>query len=236
MNEIDLDLIDDSINKPDIAKTAIVMELLRMPVGKRVGDWLSDYHANVFNASFRCDNPQVICDAAGMPFFSLQVPEEGVSFESYSIASITEHLLDNGFGVVINKNENGAAWCFSYGEIWSRKMTGSFVLQVPESDESEKGGKIMMAGDPGENYLPKRVRKSIRSYLERIGVPDPSVTLIFQEGMKSPDLIFSLYRDGFQSQNEFDFAFRMLRWYLPNHYSVISILSSSGLVSQLKPL
>src|SRR4029078_5915006 len=111
----------------DILKTQVILDLLSIPADKRDERWNQKFLTDIRTASFACTDPQIVKGPDGFPYFGLTTPEPGKPFTSYCIKNMAEDfLMDNGYGVVINPNENSADWVFSYGDIVNLQLNDVF--------------------------------------------------------------------------------------------------------------
>jgi hypothetical protein len=130
---------------------------------------------------------------------------------------------------------------FTYGDLLTLRMFGTFEVPRPDSDPSTEiipNGEQVMVGQPSENFLPSYARKVLRNYLQRMmAIPEPGVLLLSRAGVApAQDLIFSVFPENFASQEIFQGALGALRWFLPRHYRIASIPKGSQLVQYFQPL
>lgn len=208
----------------DIEKTGILDELFRTPVEARNEDWQNRFLSAVSNASFACQDPQVLIGPDGFPYFALFTPEPGVPFESFCIQHlIPDFLLANGVGVAINPSAEGVDWIFSYGDILNFHLRSEFysespVIQNPEDDEA--GSLIIF--QPSEDLLPMKARHAIKDFLKESGVSHPAIFILTQttETDILQSLVFNIFEEDFETPEAFNHTMSRLQWFLPKHYFI----------------
>ena len=118
---------------------------------------------------------------------------------------------------------------------------GTFEVHPPAprpSQETLPKGNQVLIGQPSETFLPSYARKVIRIYLQRMmALPEPGVFLLSRSGVTpAQELVFSVFPENFASQEMFNGAMGALRWFLPRHYSVVSVPKDSQLAQYFQPL
>jgi hypothetical protein len=152
---------------------------------------------------------------------------------------ILEKLTEDGVGVVINRDGMSAQWVFTYGDLLTLRMFGTFEVALPEpvsAPETVQKGNQAMVGQPSEEYLPGYARKVLKNYLQRMmAIPDPGVFLLSRGG-PTQELVFSVFPENFASQEIFQGALGALTWFLPRHYRTANISKDSQWVQYFQPL
>jgi hypothetical protein len=218
-----------------------VLTLLQTPEAQRGPDWLAQFYAAIVDCSFADDKPQVFFGPDHFPYFSLNTPPANQPFEAYCIRILLEKLTEDGVGAAINRSGLGVDWVFTYGDLLSLRIFGAFEIRSPtprpEEETLPKGNRGMIA-QPSEDFLPSYARKVIRTYMQRMmAIPEPGVFLLSRPGViPAQELVFSVYPENFANQEIFQGAMGALRWFLPRHYSVVSIPKDSQLVQYFQPL
>jgi hypothetical protein len=224
----------------DIGKVEILLDLFEVEKGQRDEAWIERFHANVADASFRCETPQIFSGPDGFPYFSLLSPEPLKSFEPFCICNLTELATERGFGIAINRSDDGADWVFSSGDLLCLRLTGNLcAAQVPRTT-----GKIAvqetetaLAGSPAESCLPAYTRAVIREFMRKsLGVESPAVFLLHRSADRQPQLVFSIFPEQFQSEAQYLDRLGRIGWFLPRHYAVTGISQASALCSNFMPL
>ncbi|MDL5048776.1 hypothetical protein QQ054_22440 [Oscillatoria amoena NRMC-F 0135] len=226
------DTIHDSVQEQvlyDINKTKIVVGLLQVPPDQRDEQWHTQYHANILNAAFTCGNPQVVTGPDGFPYFMLKYPEPQKKFNPFSLQSIKDHVLKNGFGVALSPDGQQVIWSIPYGAMVNLHVNGELFsasehTDLPEKEILTQSTKILTA-QPSEEYLPKVVREVIKDFFQAQGIAEPRVMLMMrsqQEGVTS-ELVFNIYAEDFESEEAFESLMNMVKWFLPRHYMVTSV-------------
>jgi hypothetical protein len=227
----------------DLAKTRVIWDLCLVPAEERDELWKARFLGSVTEASFRCGDPQVIEGPDGFPYFQLLLPEPETHFQCYVLGRMKDDfLLEQGLGVVINPDRGMPDWVFSYGDIVNYHLTGEFYSPV-EEDADLPGQEVLendeeaLVEQPSAEYLPARARGAIREHLIRLGVREPKVALMSRTRGNAvvQELVFNLAPDMFPSEEHYRGVMMSLAWYLPRHYTYVSLRGSS-LVDELQDL
>ena len=218
-----------------------ILSLLQSPDNQRGPGWLSQFYEAIVDCSFTDDTPQVFYGPDHFPYFGLNTPPTDQPFQAYCIRMILEKLTDDGVGVVINREGMNAQWVFTYGDLLTLRMFGTFeVTQFDPSSgiETVSKGKEVMIGQPSEDFLPGYARGVLRNYLQRMmAIPEPGVFLLLRPGVTpTQELVFSVFPENFASQEIFQGALGALSWFLPRHYRMVNIPKDSQLVQYFQPL
>lgn len=106
-----------------------------------------------------------------------------------------------------------------------------------DQEARSQGDKVLIA-QPSETFLPEYARKVIRNYLKKMmGVAEPGVFLLSRPGISpAQELVFSVFRENFASQEIFQGAMGALRWFLPRHYGLVSVPKDSQFSAYFQPL
>lgn len=234
-------VVHKSLNRPecDITKTPLMIEAFKVPVEERDENWMQAFLKNVQTASYACGQPQTLQGPDGFTYFILQSPEENKAFESFCIRNMTEDfLLQRGCGVVINPKTDGTAdWVFSYGDIVNLYCRQEFytddnTLGLPQTEIIKEAEQVMV-GQPSESFLPRAARGVLKNYFEFIGIKKPKVMLVNRtaKGQLSQSLAFNMFSENFTSTAEFESRIKQIGWFLPKHYTLLSIPKSSDIKS-----
>jgi hypothetical protein len=218
----------------DLDKTKVLRALFDTPQEQRNDFWTKTFLDNVAEASFACGQPQVIEGPDGFPYFQLNTPEPFKEFQCYVIKNMKDDfLLAEGFGVVINTSKNQPDWVFSYGDIVNYHIKREFYSVSTEwnrpQDEVVQDKEQALIGQPSEAILPAQARAAIRKFLEGLSIVDAKILLM---NRRKPDeqflqeLVFNLTPDKFQSHEYFEAVMRSIAWYLPRHYTFVSMHES----------
>jgi hypothetical protein len=227
----------------DISKVEPLLKLLRTPANGRDAAWSESFYSTVVDASFRCETPQIFNGPDGFPYFSLLSPEPLKTFDSFCICNLVEPATEKGFGIAINRQADGVDWVFSYGDLLTLRLTGSLksssVLspEPPKTITIEKEETVLL-GAPSESYLPSYARAVIRAFMQQsLCVKEPQVFLMHRAADSRPmQLVFSVFREQFQTDETYFNALNHLSWFLPRHYSITGIPMSSDMRKNFAPL
>lgn len=215
----------------DIEKVGVVSALLQTSPPERDRPWRRRFYASVADASFACASPQLFTGPDGFPYFALMTPEPYKAFDSFCLCNLTEKAIKDGFGAAINPSPAGVDWVFSYGDLLTYQMFGTFVVEDESpaepftAKETLQQDESVLVGQPADSYLPTSTRAHIRRYLEqRAGLQAPGVLLMVRPKDPRPrQLVFSVYRRDFPSEEAFRAVLQGISWYLPRHYMLIGL-------------
>jgi hypothetical protein len=200
----------------DLTKTAILQKLFQTHKQLRDQRWIQEFLANVPDAAFRCTDPQVAKGPDGFPYFILFLPEAYRTFEAYTIRHMKDDfLLNAGYGIMINPGGSDTDWVYS---------------AIDDSLKLEKAKTIDPSGQMSisplsESYLPKLARSVIKDFLKAMKVEHPKVMLVTQtiDGQPVQELAFNIYPQDFATTRHYDFTLKNLAWYLPRHYTILTL-------------
>ncbi|MCE3238229.1 MAG: hypothetical protein K0R24_1210 [Gammaproteobacteria bacterium] len=216
----------------DLHKTALIDQLLQVPLNRRDIRWQIEFSTHLPAASFQCGNPQIITGPDGFPYFQLLLPLPGVSFESFSILKMMDDfLLSEGLGVVLNADKSQPDWVLSYGDIVNLKLKGSllspekhpFATQNKMGTETLGKGSTIVAGKLAADLYPSTVSGPLRKMLQHNGVRDPKVALmvLHPEKQSGFELAFNITPQNFSSEEHYLSVFQAIGWFLPKHYAYL---------------
>lgn len=212
----------------DLNKTSVLDQLFKVPKEHRNEHWKKDFLENITHAGLRTATPQVILGPDGFPYFQLLMPIPDQRFECFVLEDlITNHLLENGFGVVINPDKDEPDWVFTYGDILSYHLYKEYCLEHSgnqnKTDEVIKKDTQVFTGNPSENFLPSSTRRVLRNHLNKLNVHNVKIFLMFRPETKSQDLVFNITPEKFTNRHDFDVIMKIISWYMPRHYSIVGI-------------
>lgn len=219
----------------DLEKTKILRALFNVDPELRDETWKQTFLANVTDASFICSNPQVINGPDGFPYFVLNIPEPNKPFQCYVIRNmITDFLLEQGLGIVINPEKGNPDWVFSYGDIVNHYLRNEFYTQsnnwdMNKRDEVLESEERVLVGQPSEYIIPEQTRHILRLFFESLQINNVKIALLNRpKGEEfSQQLVFNLTPDKFKDRNHFNTVMGYVFWFLPRHYSYASIDEST---------
>jgi hypothetical protein len=195
----------------DLAKTEEVEGLLARAADQRDSAWRQRFFAAVGDASMAAGAPQVSNGPDGFPYFNLHLPPIGEAFETFCVNHVLEPCTENGFGCVIHDRAGGTGWVFTYGNLWSQRIYGTFddtpdddpaVSEVLAKDEQ------VLVGSPSEGMLPSWARSVLRTYLQSVGIAAPKVAAVMRgQGHPNRSLALTLPDD--------EAAAHRVTWFLP---------------------
>lgn len=227
----------------DIGKVEPLLALLRTPKAERGDSWFDNFYATVVDASFRCEVPQIFTGPDGFPYLSLLSPEPFKPFDSFCLCNLAEPATEQGFGVAINRRANGVDWVFSYGDMLTLRLSRTLKPHVTEPSEPAKKitiekGDVAMFGAPSESYLPSYARNVLRQFMRQsLGTTEPKVFLMHRAADTRPmQLVFSVFREQFKTDQHYFDVLNQLSWFLPRHYTITGIPMGSELQKNFVPL
>jgi len=225
----------------DLEKTALIHQLINIPLEKRDQNWVYLFAVNVPDASFRCGDPQVIMGPDGFPYFQLLIPEVGQPFECYVVNFLKEALLKEGLGIVLNAGKGQPDWVCSYGDLLNFYLHGEFYSTMPaavdSASEALSAYEEAWVGQPSETYLPAMTRAVLRHYLIQVGVKDPKVLLMLPAKSEPSQLslVFNISPDLFESEDHYLEIKNRIGWFLPRQYLIFGV-EENAMKNHFKPL
>lgn len=237
----------------DLKKTELIDNHLKIREGRDEA-WKKEFYLLAADASLSLPEKNIFVGPDGFPYLILQIPEPDKPYHSYCVGTVLDHCLENGLGVVIARDKiDEPDWVFSYGMLWSAKVYGNFEIAIPEKIRGEAIGdqqkgrsfkevvpesRQIMVGQPSPEYFPDYARKSLREFFEkRLAIAEPKVFLLSDPSASPAEsLVFSMFPDQFDDEEQFGAVLYMVRWYLPNHYGLSGIPRDSELTSNFEPL
>lgn len=231
--------------KFDLDKTQQVLDLFKVDRDDRDQGWRRKFYAAIVDASMAAPKDQALEGPDGFPYFVLNPPPANQGFETFCVSHILETCLAEGLGVVIQPDPPPPEWVFPYGLLWALKEFGSFEVVSPEndsqaqnSDAAPEGSGQVMAGQPSASFFPPYARKVIREFLKKkTGKTDLQVMLV-NDPRSNPvqSLVFNVFAEDFEDQQQFGNIMYRLTWFLPRHYGLVSISKNSELAKSFGPL
>ena len=227
----------------DITKVGPLLALLETAPTERNAQWLTQFYVSIVDASFRCETPQIFTGPDGFPYFSLLSPDPGKEFDSFCLCNLVGPATEDGFGIAINRRGNNVDWIFSYGDLLAFRLTGNFrdasdVHAEPPKKIMLEKAETVLTGAPSETYLPSYARSAIKGFMRRsLGIDEPQVFLMHRAADPRPmQLVFSVFREQFETEEQYFLVLNHLSWFLPRHYSITGIPMSSDLRNNFVPL
>jgi len=226
----------------DLEKTATLAALFEITGAARDEAWKNEFLANVGDASFTCGNPQIVQGPDGFPYFQLETPTPNKSFQCYVISHmISDFILERGIGIVINAHKGQPDWVFTYGSLVNFSVRGAFytpvpALQLPEEEVIRQQEKVLV-GQPSEAFLPKAVRPILRQFLEQQGIHDTKIALMSRNYGDEvlQELVTNLTPEK-TGRELFEALQSHLKWFLPDHYSMVAMDENGALKDNFEPL
>lgn len=219
---------NDSAYLGNLAHTAVIDQLLRVPREERDDEWVGSFLTHVATASFVCGDPQVIQGPDNFPYFQLFIPEANKPFQCYVLEHmLDDFLLDNGLGVALEPKAGEVEWVLSYGDLLHYSVHRTFAIpndhlfgRGGEGDETISSDEQVLVGAPSELILPLKARAVIREFLKAQGIQEPKVCLMDRSTYgKGQDLVFNLTPWQFETEAHYRAVMQALGWFLPRYYS-----------------
>jgi hypothetical protein len=230
--------------EPGFAHTDRLFELFSVPKDQRDEKWKTDFFTVFPEATLRfTSEEQVKLEADGLPYAQLSLPIPGEPFQALTLTELIPWISETGIGVVFHDPDGEPGWVLTYGQIWSYREFGHFELPleeaIPHEEMQVENPEDVLVYQPTDEYLPMYVRKQIKHFMtEALQIPDePSMLVMFQQHPKPiTSLVFSLFAEDFQTEEEFMNILYIMSWFLPTNYAVAGISKESPLVNEMKPL
>lgn len=225
----------------DLDKTQVISNLLLIPKAERNAQWREKFLANVIDAKFSSGDPEILRGPDGYSYLNLLSPGTLDRSSDVVIRQWMDDLIEKGIGVAINPQQN-PDWVFTSGDILNFKLNGEFYTASPdfnlEREEIIQKEEEVLVGQPSEIYLPRQARRSIKNFLSQLDIENPQILLLARtkpEGMLQ-ELAFDITRADFDQDKDFDYAMQSVSWFLPSHYTVISLSKDSNVGDSFLPL
>jgi len=218
--------------------------MLRVQPVRRDTAWRRSFFREVVDASFACGNPQFFVGPDGFPYLSLLTPEPNAPFEAQCLCNVSQHAVAQGFGATINNLGASVDWVFTCGDLLTLYLYDCLAVEdapspanLPSVEKISKG-ELVYVGQPADSYLPKATRSNIRTFLEKsAGIKNAGVYLMHRPKDNPPQqLVFSVFRDQFDSDERFRAVLQGIGWYLPRHYVVMALQSPRAGGGDFQPL
>jgi len=228
----------------DPEKTEIVDRLLEVPPEKRDSQWEEAFLANVVDANMDGGpdlQPKEIEGPDGFPYIRLDSPELNKPYRAWVIRHILPNLMEHALGVVINLEKGQPDWVFSFGDIVNLHLNGAFKSDdkrfekydpdAPDVEETREGQVQVI--DPPPDILPPQVRAVLRRFLKAYGFP-PKVMMIYREADPEMNrkgglsLVFALTDEIIRNEQNLNYVYRAVPWFLPRYYSVLWMKESEN--------
>lgn len=226
----------------DTQKTKIVVELLKVSSDQRNDDWDQQFYENILQASFTCGNPQVIQGPDGLPYFKLQYPESKKPFNPFSLVSIKEHVLKNGYGVALSPDGNQVVWSIPHGAMVNLHVSGKLFTEpdhptLPEREVLQEPTEVL-TGQPAEDFLPTATREVLKDFLQTQGIAEPKMMLMARHRVEgdSTELVFNIFAEDYPDEALFEALIHRVQWFLPRHYVVTVVPKKPEFTENLKAL
>lgn len=220
----------------DLEKTLVLNSLLEIPFEQRDEKWVQDFLNSVDQANLKVGNPEVVMASDGFPYIQLQNVKTDENFQAFVINKQLPTILMQGFGIVINAQNERPDWVFSYGDIVNYELNDTFYTD--ESVFSNNGEKVQIAedeqilvGTPSDAILPKYLKKQLREFLKHSGIESPKAMMIARkfesEETVKQDLVFNFTPPQLPDEKVFQSISNTISWLLPKHYSVLFVEESA---------
>lgn len=220
-------------------------ELFETPRDARDETWQQRFDEAVLRAPFV--EGDLLQGPDGFAYRVLRSAEPGTDAARLtSVPGVTQDATDNGYGIVIDPDAQGAAaWVFHYGQLWSlREYEG--LHGDPEDEPPGEGGgpeqiaedRQIMVGQPNERMFPPYARRVVATYLRRVvGIAEPQVLVMVDPAAQpSRNLVFNLHPEDFPDEPAFQMALQSLMWFLPPNRGVVAVSRDAGFDEAFAPL
>lgn len=216
----------------DLEKTVTLNNLMQVPFDERDQQWVADFLQNIDQANLKLGNPEVIIASDGFPYIQLQTVNTNESFQAFVISKQLPTILTQGFGIVINPQNDRPDWVFSYGDICNYELNDEFYTDESIFSKNKEQVVIgqdekILVGQPSDAILPKYLKKQIREFLVHAGIKTPKAMMIARnfesEDTVKQDLVFNFTPPQFENEKVFQQVASTIGWFLPKHYSILFI-------------
>lgn len=216
----------------DLEKTVTINALLDIPIEQRDQNWVSSFLENIAEANLKIGQPEVVIASDGFPYVQLQSVHTDENFKAFVINKQLPTLLMQGFGVVINPQNNQPDWVFSYGDIVNYELNDKFYSEETAFSHNKENVAIgsdekVLIGQPADNIMPKYLKNQLREFLKHAGIEVPKIMLIARnpddEANVKQDLVFNFTPHQFNNEQQFQQIGNTISWFMPKHYSFLFI-------------
>ena len=220
----------------DLEKTVILNSLLEVPFDQRDEKWVSSFLQSIDQANLKLGSPEVVIASDGFPYIQLQTVTTDESFQAFVISKQLPTILMQGFGIVINPQNERPDWVFSYGDICNYELNDTFYSEESIFSKNKEQVVIgqdekILVGQPSDTILPKYLKKQLREFLQHAGLKTPKAMMIARnfesEETVQQDLVFNFTPPQFENEKAFQQVATTIGWFLPKHYSILFIDESS---------
>jgi hypothetical protein len=215
--------MSDPDGKFNVAHTAQLAALFKVPFEKRSPEWFKNLMQFSMNATMGAGEPQVIRGPDGFPYFRLFIPETGKAVTPFCLGHILDHCCAQGLGVVMFDSETAKdpSYIFTYGLLGCIKAFNRWVFEesVGQGLQSEtlEEKRRLLTGIPSDDYFPKFMWPFIGSFMQGvIGVKEPKVGPILDPA-NTPErsLVVNITRAMVQSDQQLQSIGHALQWFMP---------------------
>ena len=227
--------------RTSLQHTTYLSQLFEVAKELRDEVWIENFFNHVLDAALETMSDNVMLGPDSFPYVLLKMPAREKEFRPVSVRNFIDWAIEKGVGIVVSGEEGYPEWVFSFGNLWSYKVFGSFL---PKNEHLKKEGKRVLqqetevlVGLPSEAYLPSYVRRAIKQFMKDVlSLQDePRVALMYEPEEDIQSLIFSIFPEDFSDEKQFDSAMRMLQWFLPSNYAITGVSKEATLAADLKP-
>ncbi|MCA5004678.1 hypothetical protein [Sphingobacterium bovistauri] len=216
----------------DLEKTVILNSLLEVPFQDRDEKWVGNFLQSVDEANLKLGSPEVVIASDGFPYIQLQNVKTNENFQAFVINKQLPTILMQGFGIVINAQNERPDWVFSYGDIANYELNDSFyidesVFSNNKEQISIQADEQILVGAPSDSILPKYLKNQLREFLKHAGIDTPKAMMIARnyetEENLMQDLVFNFTPPQIADEKKFEIISNTIGWLLPKHYSVLFV-------------
>jgi hypothetical protein len=124
--------------------------------------------------------------------------------------------FESGMGLVLNlKDKKAPDYVFNYGMVWNYLLRGKFINEVPKMKEE---GDDLYVHKIEEGYLPKDVRKVIKSFLEMNKIDDVKISLVSGGDGTPYELMWLFPKLKVENETDKTSLLEAIAWFLPLDY------------------
>lgn len=216
----------------DLEKTVKLNALMVVPFEKRDLAWRVEFLDSLPQANLKLSTTEVVLSDDGFPYIQLETVQSNQNFHAYVISKQLPTILNQGFGIVINPQNEKTDWILSYGDLVNYELNDNFYTDNSIFSDNKtniaigKDEKILV-GQPATSILPSYLRKQLKEYLLHTGIKVPKVMLIARnyedEKLAVQDLVFNISPMQFAHERAYNEVMQAIAWFLPKHYSFLGV-------------
>lgn len=220
------------MNTPtSVSATQELRALLEIEHANRRASWYNCLANCLPYAIFTSGEPEIIFNPAGLTFYNLELTdlfEEHPLITNYTIPELIDtFLINEGVGIAIETRNPKQAIDLSYGDILGFHLYRTFAepenhifdTNKPHASIIREGIDILISDVP-KQILPTTSIELLEAIMQRYGLNNPEVKLIYLPETEQHELVFSIDKNQL-APSKIQTLLQKLGWFLPRYYSYL---------------